>query len=136
MTTGANKDDHHIRGVEIERDIPVDSWHELRIVESGEGCPRCDGGVLEVFKGMEIGHIFKLGTRYSETLGARVLNAEGKEVPIVMGSYGIGLGRILAAAVELYNDADGIIWPLPLAPFQIIVTSFNFDFDLQKMHIT
>ncbi len=75
MTTGANKDDHHLRGVDIARDIPVDEWFELRTVESGEGCPRCETGVLEVFKGMEIGHIFKLGTKYSESMGATVLNA-------------------------------------------------------------
>src|SRR4030095_2351400 len=76
MTTGANKDDHHIRGVSIERDIKVDRWADLRTVNSGEACPRCDSGILEVFKGMEIGHIFKLGTKYSESMGARVLTAD------------------------------------------------------------
>ncbi len=129
MTTGANKDDHHIRGVEIERDIPVDSWHELRIVESGEGCPRCDGGVLEVFKGMEIGHIFKLGTKYSDSMGATVLTQDGKQVPIVMGSYGIGVERIISAAVEQRHDEDGIIWPQSLAPFDVVVTITNMKQD-------
>ena len=100
MTTGANKDDHHLRGVDIARDIQVDEWLELRTVESGEGCPRCETGMLEVFKGMEIGHIFKLGTKYSESMGATVLNQDGKPVPIVMGSYGIGVERIITAAVE------------------------------------
>jgi prolyl-tRNA synthetase len=125
MTTGANKDDHHLRGVRIERDITVDRWADLRTVTSGEACPRCDAGVLEVFKGMEIGHIFKLGTKYSESMGARVLTADGKEVPIVMGSYGIGVERIITAAIEQNNDADGIIWPKSISPFDVVVTITN-----------
>lgn len=125
MTTGANKDEHHLRGVDIQRDISVDDWFDLRTTESGEGCPRCETGVLEVFKGMEIGHIFKLGTRYSESMGATVLNQEGKETPIFMGSYGIGVERILTAAVEQQHDEDGIIWPKSLAPFDVIVTITN-----------
>jgi prolyl-tRNA synthetase len=129
MTTGANKDDHHLRGVDISRDIQVDQWLELRSVESGEGCPRCEVGKLEVFKGMEIGHIFKLGTKYSESMGANVLNQEGKEVPIVMGSYGIGVERIITAALEQSHDDDGIIWPRSLAPFDVIVTITNMKQD-------
>ncbi len=129
MTTGANKDDHHLRGVDITRDIQVDEWLDLRTVESGEGCPRCETGTLEVFKGMEIGHIFKLGTKYSDSMGATVLNEEGKEVPIVMGSYGIGVERIISAAVEQSHDADGIIWPKSLAPFDVIVTITNIKQD-------
>src|SRR6185295_5366308 len=120
MTTGANKDDHHLRGVEIARDIRPDKWADLRSVGSGEGCPRCDQGVLEVFKAVEIGHIFKLGTKYSESMGASVLNEQGKPVPIVMGSYGIGVERIITAAIEKHNDADGIIWPKTIAPFDVI----------------
>ena len=129
MTTGANKDDHHLRGVDINRDIPVDEWFELRTVESGERCPRCETGVLEVFKGMEIGHIFKLGTKYSESMGATVLNQDGKEVPIIMGSYGIGVGRILTAVVEQQHDEDGIVWPQSLAPFDVVVTITNMKQD-------
>jgi prolyl-tRNA synthetase len=125
MTTGANKDDHHLRGVDIERDIKVDEWLELRTVESGESCPRCETGVLEIFKGMEIGHIFKLGTKYSASMGATVLNQDGKEVPIVMGSYGIGVERIISAAVEQHHDADGIIWPKSLTPFDVVVSITN-----------
>jgi len=125
MTTGANKDDHHIRGVNIERDIKVDRWADLRTVISGEACPRCDSGLLEVFKGMEIGHIFKLGTKYSDSMGARVLTAEGKEVPIVMGSYGIGVERIITAAIEQNNDANGIIWPKSISPFDVVITITN-----------
>lgn len=125
MTTGANKDDHHLRGVDIDRDITPDRWADLRTVASGEGCPRCDSGTLEVYKAMEIGHIFKLGTKYSESMGARVLTQEGKEVPIVMGSYGIGVERIITAAIEQNHDVDGIIWPKTLAPFDVIVTITN-----------
>src|SRR6476659_8325516 len=125
MTTGANKDDHHLRGENITRDIPVDEWMEIRTVESGEGCPRCETGILEIFKGMEIGHIFKLGTKYSESMGATVLTQEGKPVPIVMGSYGIGVERIITAAVEQHHDADGIIWPKTIAPFDVVVTVTN-----------
>ena len=129
MTTGANKDDHHFRGVDIARDIQVDEWFELRTVESGEGCPKCETGMLEVFKGMEIGHIFKLGTKYSESMGAMVLTQDGKQVPIVMGSYGIGVERIISATVEQQHDADGIIWPGSLAPFDVVVTITNMKQD-------
>jgi prolyl-tRNA synthetase len=125
MTTGANKDDHHLRGVDIERDIKVDQWADLRTVTSGEACPRCETGVLEVYKAMEIGHIFKLGTKYSESMGATVLTKDGKPVPIVMGSYGIGVERIITAAVEQSHDENGIIWPKTLAPFDVVVTITN-----------
>jgi prolyl-tRNA synthetase len=129
MTTGANKDDHHLRGVDIARDIAVDEWLEIRTVEAGEGCPRCEKGTLEIFKGMEIGHIFKLGTKYSESMGATVLTQDGKSVPIIMGSYGIGVERIITAAVEQQHDEDGIVWPKSLAPFDVIVTVTNMKQD-------
>ena len=125
MTTGANKDDHHLRGVDVERDIQIDQWADLRSVDSGESCPRCETGVLDVYKAMEIGHIFKLGTKYSESMGATVLTEGGKPVPIVMGSYGIGVERIITAAIEQNHDADGIIWPKTIAPFDVIVTVTN-----------
>ncbi len=129
MTTGANVDDYHIRGVDVERDIKVDHWADLRTVNSSEGCPKCDIGILEVSKALEIGHIFKLGTKYSESMGATVLTQDGKEVPIVMGSYGIGVERIMASAIELHNDQDGIIWPKTIAPFDVIVTVTNMKQD-------
>ncbi|MCM3874264.1 MAG: proline--tRNA ligase [Pyrinomonadaceae bacterium] len=129
MTTGANKDDHHLRGVDITRDIPVDRWADLRTIASGEACPRCETGVLEVYKAMEIGHIFKLGTKYSKSMGATVLTPEGKEVPIVMGSYGIGVERIMTAAIEQNHDQDGIIWPKALSPFDVVVTITNMKQD-------
>ncbi len=125
MTTGANIDDHHLRNVSVERDIKVTVWTDLRTVVEGEGCPNCDDGVLHVAKALEVGHIFKLGTKYSVSMGASVLTAEGKEVPIVMGSYGIGVERILAAAIERHNDDAGIIFPITIAPFQIVVSPLN-----------
>ena len=125
MTTGANKDDHHLRGVDIERDIKPDAWADLRAVASGERCPNCEAGVLDVAKSLEIGHIFKLGTKYSESMGAKVLTQDGQETPIVMGSYGIGVERIMAAAIELHHDADGIVWPREIAPFDVVVTVTN-----------
>lgn len=132
MTTGANRDDHHLRGVNLSRDIPVDQWVDLRTVTSGEGCPQCAEGVLEIAKSLEIGHIFKLGTKYSVSMGATVLTQDGKEVPIIMGSYGIGVERILASAIELHHDEDGIIWPKSIAPFDCIVTITNMKQDELK----
>jgi prolyl-tRNA synthetase len=129
MTTGANKDDHHLRGVDIARDVEIDAWVDLRAVGSGEGCPKCETGVLDVAKAMEIGHIFKLGTKYSVSMGATVLTADGKEVPIVMGSYGIGVERIISAAIEQNYDSDGIIWPKAISPFDCIVTITNMKQD-------
>ncbi len=125
MTTGANKDDHHLRGVDIARDIKPDQWADLRSVGSGEDCPRCESGTLEVYKAMEIGHIFKLGTKYSESMGASVLNQDGKPTPIVMGSYGIGVERIITAAIEQNHDENGIVWPKAIAPFDCVVTVTN-----------
>jgi prolyl-tRNA synthetase len=124
MTTGANVDDHHLRGVDIARDIKNLQWADLRTASEGEGCPKCDG-VLRVAKALEIGHIFKLGTKYSVSMGATVLNADGKEVPIVMGSYGIGVERVLASAIELRHDEAGIIFPMTIAPFQVVVSPLN-----------
>lgn len=129
MTTGANIDDYHLRGIDVGRDIKVDQWADLRTVNSGEKCSQCDNGKLEVSKALEIGHIFKLGTKYSEAMGANVLTQEGKQVPIVMGSYGIGAERIMASAIELHHDNDGIIWPKSIAPFDVIVTITNMKQD-------
>ncbi len=124
MVTGANEDDFHLRGVDVSRDIPVSGWVELREVREGEACSLC-GAVLAVGKSIEVGHIFKLGTRYSEALGARVLDESGASVPIVMGSYGIGIERTMAAIVERSHDAAGIVWPVQVAPYEVVVTVVN-----------
>ncbi len=121
MTTGANADDFHLRGVSVERDIDVKAWLDLREVNDGEPCVQC-GKPLAVYKTIEVGHIFKLGTRYSESMGATVLDQNGKARPIIMGSYGIGIERGLAAVVEACHDDDGIVWPVNVAPFEVVVT--------------
>ncbi len=131
MVTGANQDDVHLEGVDVARDL---LWHaavaDLRSVRAGEGCPRCDG-TLDLFKALEVGHIFKLGTKYSESMKASVLAADGKEVPLVMGSYGIGVERIMAAAIELHHDADGIVWPMAIAPYQATVLTLGQEPELR-----
>ena len=126
MTTGANEDDFHLRGVDIDRDIDIDEWVDLREVAAGEGCPNCDGE-LKVFKAIEVGHIFKLGTGYSETFDANVLDESGKARPIVMGSYGIGLGRAVAAVAEVHNDDNGLVWPVAVAPWEVVITLIKTD---------
>jgi prolyl-tRNA synthetase len=118
LVTGANRDGFHLRNVSVPRDLAYATAADLRTVGAGEPCPRC-GHPLAVGKALEVGHIFKLGTRYSESMGARVLDESGKEVPIVMGSYGIGIERILAGAVELHHDGDGIRMPMSIAPFHL-----------------
>ena len=124
MTTGANIDDFHLRGVSVERDIKVTEWADLRTVVAGDLDP-VNGQPLRVAKALEVGHIFKLGTKYSDAMGARVLNSDGKETPLIMGCYGIGVERILAAAIELHHDDSGIIFPMSIAPFQIILSPLN-----------
>lgn len=128
MTTGANVDEHHLRGVSIERDIAVTQWADLREVAAGEPCLEC-GAPIDVFRAIECGHIFKLGTKYSEPLGAVVLDENGKSRPVYMGSYGIGLERNMAAVVETHHDAKGIAWPVAVAPFEVVVTVLKLDED-------
>ena len=120
MFTGANTDDVHLRGVDVERDIPVGTWADLREAAAGEPCPRC-GEPLELVEAIEVGHIFKLGDRYSKAFGADVLGPDGKAIPLIMGSYGIGVERAMAAIVECHHDERGIVWPLAVAPFSVVV---------------
>ncbi|MFI5112931.1 MAG: proline--tRNA ligase [Terriglobales bacterium] len=126
LIAGANKQDYHLRNVTPQRDFPVsdEMWADLRAVEPGEACPNC-GTPLKVAKAVEIGHIFKLGYKYSESMGARVLDKDGKEVTPIMGSYGIGIERILTAAIEENHDSDGFFLPASIAPFQVVVTPTN-----------
>jgi prolyl-tRNA synthetase len=126
MVTGANQDDHHLRGVDVERDIAVDEWLDLRAVAAGEPCPVCDEP-LEVFRGIEAGHIFKQGTKYAEAMGATVQNAEGESIDLVMGAYGIGVERNMAAVVEVHNDEHGIVWPISVAPYEVVITMVKVD---------
>ena len=124
MVTGANEDGFHLRGVDVARDVGVSHWLDLREVRAGEACPMCDAP-LTVDKAIELGHIFKLGTRYSDALGAMVQSESGDSRPIVMGSYGIGIERAMAAVVERCHDDDGVVWPLSIAPFEVVVTVVN-----------
>jgi prolyl-tRNA synthetase len=126
MTTGANEDDWHYQGVSVERDISVGTWADLRTVTAGELCTQ-DGGVLELWKGIEVGHIFKLGTGYSEAFGVYVQDEEGASHPIIMGSYGIGVERGVAAVVEANHDEAGIIWPVSVAPYEVVITMIRGD---------
>lgn len=126
LTTGANEDDWHYSGVDIERDIPVSVWSDLRAVASGDSCVKCGGG-LELWKGIEVGHIFKLGTKYSEAFGAYVQDEEGASHPVIMGSYGIGVERGLAAVVESSHDEKGMVWPVSVAPFEVVITVLRAD---------
>ena len=126
MTTGANEDDWHYRGVDVARDIKVTKWVDLRAVTDGEICVE-DGGTLELWKGIEVGHIFKLGTQYSETFGAFVQDEDGNSHPIIMGSYGIGVERDMAAIVEANHDDNGIIWPVSVAPYEAVITVVRPD---------
>ncbi|MGH3031145.1 MAG: proline--tRNA ligase [Gaiellaceae bacterium] len=123
FVTGANRTGRHLRGVEHGRDFAA-RFADIRVPREGDACPRC-GGRLRFQTAVEVGHIFKLGTFYSEPLGARYLDAEGKERPILMGCYGIGPGRIMAAAVEQHHDERGIAWPRSLAPYEVEVVAIG-----------
>jgi len=123
MIAGANKDDYHLRNVTPGRDFTAE-FHDLRQASTGDGCASC-GTAIEVRKTIEVGHIFKLGYKYSESMGLRVLDPGGKEIAPIMGSYGIGIERILSSAVEQHHDKDGMILPAPIAPFTVVVTPVN-----------
>lgn len=124
LFSGANKNDYHIGGIDLKRDVPQIQYADLRIVQTGEGCPKCDK-LLEVFPAIELGHIFKLGTKYSESMKAFFLDESGKEKPIIMGSYGIGVERVIACFIEQNHDTKGIVWNKTLAPFSVHLISIN-----------
>ncbi len=130
--TGANEADAHLKNVYPSRDFPQAVYCDLRVAAAGDGCPRCNG-TLTITRGIEVGHVFKLGTKYSEAMGATFLDEGGSERPMIMGCYGIGIGRTAAAAIEQNHDEAGMIWPLPLAPFDCEVVPVNVkDLDLAK----
>ncbi len=126
MYTGANIDDTHLRGVDVERDIAVGQWADLREVTAGEACVIC-GDPLEVERGIEVGHIFKLGYKFTDTIGISVSGPDGKPVRPIMGSYGIGVERAMAAAIEVHHEEKGIIWPAAIAPFEAVVVIAQQD---------
>ncbi len=130
MIAGANRDDYHLRHVTPGEDFQAE-FMDLRAVEAGDGCPAC-GAPVEIRKTVEIGHIFKLGYRYSESMGLHVTSIAGEEITPIMGSYGIGIERILSAAIELYHDKDGMSLPAAIAPFTVVVTPVNLADAVQK----
>lgn len=128
MISGANKNDYHIAHIDFERDFKPDGYYDLRTIEPNEPCPRC-GSPLKISHAIELGHIFKLGTKYADALGATYLDENGKEQPIVMGSYGIGIERIIACHIEQHNDEHGISWDKALAPYgvHVIAATMNHE---------
>jgi prolyl-tRNA synthetase len=126
LYTGANVDDTHLRGVDVERDISVGRWADLREVTVGDACVNCGHG-LEVERGIEVGHIFKLGYKYSDALDIRVSGPDGNPVRPAMGCYGIGVERAMATIIEVHHDDKGIIWPVAVAPFEVVVTVAQQD---------
>jgi len=125
MAVGGNEKDIHLTGANLERDFSVKQFADLRNAGAGDPCPQCGGGRYVNTRGIEVGHIFKLGTKYSEAMKATFLDADGKANEIIMGCYGIGIGRTAAAAIEQNHDENGIIFPMAIAPFQVIVTMVN-----------
>jgi len=124
--TGANETDAHFIEVDQERDFTPAAFADLRLAVDGDSCPRCDQGRLETYRGIEVGQVFYLGKKYSESMGATYLDAEGRERPVEMGCYGIGISRLVAAAIEQNNDANGIIWPFSIAPFHVLLLPINY----------
>ena len=129
MIAGANRDDYHLRNVTPGEDFSAET-HDLRQAGEGDACPNC-GQPLVLMKAIEIGHIFKLGYKYSESMGLRVLGEDGKEITPIMGSYGIGIERILTCAIELFHDKDGMFLPSAIAPFTVVITPVNYADSLQ-----
>src|SRR5665647_3994367 len=122
--TGANVTDYHLKNVNLDRDFKPTKIVDVRTIVSGDPCPKCSSPV-ETCRGIEVGHIFKLGTKYSDALGCKFLDQAGQEKSMIMGSYGIGVGRTLAAIIEQHYDGNGIVWPLATAPYQAIVVPTN-----------
>jgi prolyl-tRNA synthetase len=133
FVTGANKVDTHFTGVQVKRDLKISKFGDLRSIAADDPCPKCDEGKYQTRRGIEVGHIFILGTKYSEAMKAVYLDNNGKECPMVMGCYGIGVGRTAAASIEQNHDEKGIVWPRNLAPFEVIIIPVNFkNDDLKK----
>lgn len=131
ITVGANKKDYHLKNCNLERDCNIDTWADIRQVVEGDCCPKCQNK-LQLIKGIEAGHIFQLGTKYSESMGANILDSQGKSKPLIMGCYGIGVNRLLAAAIENGCDENGISLPLSLAPFQVVITTLKIKDEKAK----
>jgi prolyl-tRNA synthetase len=130
--TGANRADAHVRGFNLGRDVPTAKVVDLRTAAAGDRCGRCGEGTYRAHRGIEVGQVFFLGTRYSEPMKVHFLDAGGKERPTVMGCYGIGITRVAAAAIEQNHDEDGIVWPMALAPFQVLIVTAGKEPELDE----
>ena len=128
--TGANKTDYHVRGFNLAREVPDANILDLRTAAGGDRCARCDAGTYQAFRGIEVGHVFFLGTKYSDKMKCNFLDAEGHDKPMIMGCYGIGITRIAASAIEQNHDPDGIFWPLPIAPFQVQIVAAGKELEV------
>jgi len=131
FVTGANKKDKHLINVNLQRDFKADEWADLRFITESDTCPKCKGSI-KIGHAIEVGHTFKLGTKYTKALGAMYLDKEGKDREIIMGCYGIGVNRIIASCIEQNNDKDGIVWPLSISPYEIVVIPINILDDKLK----
>ena len=126
LISGANRNDYHIANIDLARDTTIDGYFDLRTIEAGESCPKCTAP-LKISNAIELGHIFKLGTKYSDSLNITYLDENGKSNPVIMGSYGIGIERIIACYIEQNHDKDGIIWNKSLAPYEVHLIAVNMN---------
>jgi len=126
FVTGANKKDKHLINVNFDRDFALNEWADLKVITDKDICPKCKKS-LKIEHAIEMGHVFKLGLKYSKAMKAEFSDEDGKLKPLVMGCYGIGINRIIAASIESYNDKKGIIWPQTIAPFQVIIIPINYE---------
>jgi prolyl-tRNA synthetase len=134
MTTGANEDGFHLRNVAVGRDIHPTHWADLRTTQVGEACSNC-GKPLKIQRAIEVGHVFKLGTKYSKALNALFVDENSQQHPAIMGCYGIGVTRTLQAVIEQCNDKDGIVWPISVAPYTVCITPLNVAKDSAVMQL-
>lgn len=126
VVMGANREDYHLKNVNEGRDFRISAFADLKVAGERDACPRCRG-TLQIARGIEVGHVFKLGTKYSKAMKACYLDKNGKEQLMIMGCYGIGTSRTVAACIEQNHDENGIVWPMPIAPFQVIITPVNVN---------
>jgi prolyl-tRNA synthetase len=127
---GANEKGHHVKNVVVHRDLHPVNELDVRVAQAGDVCGRCGKGHYRAYRGIEVGHVFFLGTKYSQPMKCNFLDADGQDKPMIMGCYGIGVTRIAAAAIEQNHDDNGIIWPMALAPFQVLIVTAGKEAEL------
>ncbi|RLW70984.1 MAG: hypothetical protein B6D68_00135 [spirochete symbiont of Stewartia floridana] len=125
--SGANEADKHLKNINLERDFQISDLLDIAFAVAGDICPRCEKGRLEEYRGIEVGHVFYLGTKYSEAMDCRFLDEKGQSLPAEMGCYGIGVGRTMAAAIEQNHDDNGMKWPIPIAPWEVVILPLHLN---------